>query len=594
MASSHFAGTTRRLQPKAQSPPTDVVSPQPTYDEFIDIFNEALGDAARDYSYLPRLRDKLQAQYHEGEEACKLGERTSIEILSQSLRIERLLFDAFNKHRLGGALWKYYKGHEVPENAAELLATLGDDIDEDLESFPLRCQVVTHGFPSLTENLPPIYQTVNHAAKLTQDQDQMLKTPVTQSKTRSKGKAPASGATPLTKGKKTGRSVENYDKLLGAPAPNLDFPVGNITMCEISAYHPEGIKSWDMIDRLCGSGGSQASYAAMINHFRVMDRGPIGNNSVYRMLKASMNKRAKVEPKYNGWTSGVHDDYGNPDGFDSSSVSVTGFRTPADGKVTFSAPPMPIKDMANGVKIHPAGYDALDLTRAVQYCVSHPDEVWMYPTDYERLVNHIGPASVQPGHQDNAAISRYTPARTVTGSRTTSSRKRPANRRARKSDADEEEELAMDTGSDDSDSDVDFDSLDSLDNKGKERKSIFDDSGSDGFDTPSRKPAQKRRKIALKPRAPRATTKRALAPSHLRKEVVPEEVDSESDGEAYQGPKKMKAAEVRRSGRATKVTQSYVVHPEDVRGEEEDQVSSSSLSELDSDMRDADDSEAEN
>jgi hypothetical protein len=179
----------------------------------------------------------------------------------------------------------------------------------------------------------------------------------------------------------------------------------------MAAFHPNALKSWDMIDRFCGNGGSQATFAAMINHFREMERGQILPNSVYRMMKGSMNKRAKVQPEYITWTTGNHHDFPKARSFNPASVSVTGFRTPADGKIKATAPPIPIKNMANGVKNFPTGYDALDLTRAVRYCQAHPDENWLYPDDYERLVDQlpqdphlasypVGPAPVQVGHQD--------------------------------------------------------------------------------------------------------------------------------------------------------------------------------------------------
>jgi hypothetical protein len=522
------------------------------------MLKEARRDAEHDYAQLPTLRDELQAQYLEGEQACALGDDEPVEVLSQRLRGERTVFNAFNMHRLGLANWKCYDGFEVPENAAELLETLGDDIDEDLEAFPLRFQVVTNGFPSLTEDLHPIYQTADHAAYLSHDQGQSSDANGSQAGATANGSQ--DGTTPATKSK-TGRTVDNYDKLWDAPVPNLDFPTGCITLPELAAFHPEGIKSWDMIDRLCGNGGTQAAFAAMINHHRQMARGPITNNTVCVSMSSSMKKRAKIDPQYAGWKSGTHTKLA---GFDPTNVSVTGFHTPANGKITTSAHPIPIQDMAKGVKTFPSGNDALDLTRAIQYCQANPDELWMYPTDYVRLINHIGgPATVTLAHQDAAAIARYAPGRTATSNSNTPRRNRPSNRRGRKAGSDEEEELASDPDSNGSDSEPDFDS--------KKRKFVFDNSDEDDLDdTPSRKPVEKRPKIA-----PKSRGKRSPGPSRLREQLEPEDIDSGSDGEAYQGPKKMKkVADVRRSGRQTKVTQSYVVHPDDVRDDEEDRMSS--------------------
>lgn len=71
------------------------------------------------------------------------------------------------------------------------------------------------------------------------------------------------------------------------------------------------------------------------------------------------------------------------------------------------AAPVPFKDLANNVKKHPSGADALDLTRCVIYAVEHPDENWMFPTDYKRLIDHLGgPATLTPAHYDRQVFAR--------------------------------------------------------------------------------------------------------------------------------------------------------------------------------------------
>jgi hypothetical protein len=408
--------------------------------------------------------------------------------------------------------------------------------------------VVVRGFDALTENLLPIYQSVDH-----------LVANVKPFSAKPKKSGPKSIKGKPTTGKKsdtntrTGRATEYYDKLQGAPAPNLDFPLGNLTIAEMAAFHPEALKSWDVIDRYCGNGGTQAAFATMINHFRVMARGPIPNNSVYRMMKGSMQQRAKVEERYKDWTAGSHHQYHDEERFDPASVSITGFRTAADGRNKSSAAPIPIKDLAIGVKTFPTGNDALDLTRAVQYCLAHPDEVWMYPTDYERLVNQLpqdarfakypaGPAPVQAAHHDSAVINRYTSAKVAAGLRNVLGRKRDSHGRPRKKKLDSGESDAVDTGSE-HDSDMGH----NFDNK---RKSFFYDSDDDELRTPSRKRSNKRSKAL-----------------HRFSGVL----DSESEPDAFRGTKRTKKVkEVRRSTRATKVTNYYSLEAVDLIEDNDD------------------------
>jgi hypothetical protein len=491
---------------------------RPTYTELAYILEAALVDAAERYEHIPELLAALQEQYRDGIDACNSRERGAANLLLARLRGERLVIDAYNKHRLGKAAHRYFKATS-PTEAEECLMELGEDIEEDLESFPLRCEVVIRGFDAFTLNLLPIYQKVNVKLLPTTSKKPIAK-PTTDKESSTK--------------KKTGRIIKNYDKLYGAPPPNLDFPVGNVTLAEMAAFHPEAIKSWDVLDRYCGNGGPQASFTAMINHFRKMERGPIPNNSVYRMMKGSMQRRAKVDDHYKNWTTGAHHQYHDAEHFDPASVSVTGFRAPADGKDQTTASPIPIANLASGVKTFPTGDDALDLTRAVRYCQDHPDEGWMYPTHYERLMNYLGgPAPVRPGHHDRAVIARYTSAQVAAGIRNAIGRKRDSHGRLLKQDSDEPHAVFTDY----EEAGIDSDS-DRLDVRVKKHTGLFDDSDDEGLRTPSRKGVSKGKKSA-----------RNLGSDYF---------DSESDGDDFHNSKKVKKVKLlRHSTRATKTTKCY-------------------------------------
>ncbi|KAF1912924.1 hypothetical protein BDU57DRAFT_409137, partial [Ampelomyces quisqualis] len=349
----------------------------------------------------------------------------------------------------------------------------------------------------------------------------------------------------------------NYDKLEDAPSANLDFPAGNITLAEMTAFHPGGLKSWDSIDRFCGNGATQAVLGIMINNFRVMPKGQISSNSVYRMLKGPIEKRAKVQPQYKNWTTGIHlQQFHDAALFDPTSVSVTGFRTPMEGKKPNMANPIPIKDLAIGVKVFPTGDDALDLTRAVQYCVANPEEKLLYPTDFEKLVSQLpqtdprfaqhppGPAPVQPGHQDAATIARYLTTRKAAEVRNAIGRKRDSRGRLTKVESDDDEMDDVVTESD------------------------HDDLDDDDSAMPPGKNLNQRSKLA-----PHIHSKSSSVPatSRSRKGLLAEEFDSNSDDDEFQGPKKKNAdSRVRRSVRPTKVSKGYQLDMDTIDEDEEE------------------------
>lgn len=499
-------------------------------------------DVGYRYALSPALVDMLQFKYQQGILDCNDIDRDHVALLLLHLRGERLVLDAYNKHQLAGTAGNLIK-----------------PIAERLESFPLRNELMRRGECKLPAYiLRPIFQAPEPVAVSPKTPDRKR---VGNSSGTVQKKPPSKKPTlptPSSKAK-TGRATDNYGKLDEAPVPNLDFPNGNITMPELAAFIPNSFKSWDVIDRNIGNGATSAVIAGMINGFRTMDRGKIESNSVYRMMKAPMDKRAEGDAKYIDWKPSTHDQIAKTEDWNPTSITVTGFRTAVNGKTKVSAPGIPFKDLAIGVKNKPTGLDALDLTRAVQYCEDHPDEDWIYPDDYEHLVKHLGPAPVRAGHQDAAAIARYTTKKMAAGYRNSVGRKRDSRGRLQKVDSNDEEHYdGRGTDSDaDSDEDIDLDAMDTKSTKRTRGPFIDESESDDDFNTPSHKPI-KRAKITPKPRLSR---KEAPA-SRSRKEIFDDDINSESDEETYQGPKKEKKAVVktpRRSGRVTKVTKTYNV-----------------------------------
>jgi hypothetical protein len=202
-----------------------------------------------------------------------------------------------------------------------------------------------------------------------------------------------------------------------SPSWNLPFPDGNLTAAEILAYLPHWLKSIDVVDRFVSHGAKAGHLAAMINEFR---HQPLGQefkpNSAMVMIKYAMRRAG-----YENWTFGTHLGYDREIPRPEDDLSVTRFRTPNRThpkdvptatpqklKVNEDCAPLDFKALALHVKEHPCGDDALDLTRCVKYAIDHEEEVWLFPTDFQRLIIHLGgPATVTHVHHDRQVFARH-------------------------------------------------------------------------------------------------------------------------------------------------------------------------------------------
>lgn len=477
--------------------------------------------------YDPSLARALRDYLCEGIHDSNDRNRHEADILMNYLDGERKIFDGFNRQVLA-------------KNKLDQV------IPNDLKSFPLRRTVVREINIRLPNGiLQPIATQLSDLAP-----------PIVQK--------------PLKV--KTGKAAVSYDKLDGAPVANTDFPRINITLAEMAAFLPHSIKCWDVIDRFVGNGGTQAAYAKMINHFRYMPRGPISANSVYRMMKGSVNKRAKLDPKYEGWTTGSHKYIQTSKVLDPTSISVAGFRTPQEGKLKYSASSVPIKELANNVNVFPSGLDALDLTRAVQYCVAHPEEKLMYPNDVERVIRFLGPALVRQGHQDAAVLKRHTTDSMATRAMHAYSRKRDPHGCLMKAEAessDEEDHDAIGSSEDDYDSDM-YRGVPAKKATNANATHASDDSDSDsdstldGFDTRSEHPAKRRRFESTSRSLPGSNLESGTHPSCLQHRATSHVNGSEVEDNVHQVRGMMTRSNTRRQQtRSSRYTKSYAVDGSD-------------------------------
>lgn len=150
----------------------------------------------------------------------------------------------------------------------------------------------------------------------------------------------------------------------------------------------------------------------MINYYRVLPDEIITSNSVYTTMKLCMRRFCWTQ-----WTIGEHQRL-VPRGWDNSRLDVSDFKTECQdapmghgqiaGKKGVGVQSVAFRDLAKHVKNYPTGYDALDLTRMVQFAVLDSTEAWEFPGDYAKLLAKIGgPAPVKNENWDFYVLERW-------------------------------------------------------------------------------------------------------------------------------------------------------------------------------------------
>ncbi|PSN70877.1 hypothetical protein BS50DRAFT_630935 [Corynespora cassiicola Philippines] len=194
-----------------------------------------------------------------------------------------------------------------------------------------------------------------------------------------------------------------------APDRNLELPEwGNITGAEILAFCPNWIRSCDITFRLVTNGLRSQIAAQIINHYRRLPGKPLAANTMCKILTMVMRNSG-----FDGWKVGLHHRF-VPHDWDGCKMSLKDYKLECDefpdrqpcrsGKIMAMA----FKDLMKDVINIPSGNDALDLTRCVVYAANNPNEDWDFPTDFERLVNHLGGITpISENNHDNVIFQRW-------------------------------------------------------------------------------------------------------------------------------------------------------------------------------------------
>ncbi|KAH6172256.1 hypothetical protein HBI61_175010 [Parastagonospora nodorum] len=210
-----------------------------------------------------------------------------------------------------------------------------------------------------------------------------------------------------------------------APSQYLAFAQGEpITAAEIVAFSPNGLRSFAITFRFASNGYSNQIIEEMVDYFRTpSSKGKADKNSICKMMQKSVRDKklftypgTKVVKKQRvaamlEWTNNYHqkanlkDTYGP---FNHTNLELTG-ESPDLGKNGVLVPDVRFDSLAIGVQRFPSHRlgDGLNLSSCVQYAVAHPQENWMYPSDFTALVNHMGRRTIQQKHLDQEVFRRW-------------------------------------------------------------------------------------------------------------------------------------------------------------------------------------------
>jgi hypothetical protein len=202
------------------------------------------------------------------------------------------------------------------------------------------------------------------------------------------------------------KKVSRYGLGPRTPPVDLQFATGaNLTAYELLAFLPNVVHCADVIYRFVSNGATRHAIWVIVNTARDFpDQWPANccGTYMYKAMKAA---------GYHGWTVTMHDNWhaARKATWDETNLDVTNFRTPSEARgESVRVGNIPFASLAVDVRQMPRGDDALDLTRMVQHCVQHPEEKWLYPRDYQSLLNHIGgPAPIRRAHLDREAFGRW-------------------------------------------------------------------------------------------------------------------------------------------------------------------------------------------
>jgi len=191
-----------------------------------------------------------------------------------------------------------------------------------------------------------------------------------------------------------------------------DFTFGkplSFTAVELITFLPHLCRSKGIATRLLNGGMQNTTHFEIHNTHRHTNDGIAITSIAGGYLDAMRGAGWRVRPKEQkgSWSRKGH----KPPKNWVCSLDMAGFQPDRIKHGGGMAPdPVPFSDLLKGVKKVPTGFDAADLTRAIEYAIGNPNEdgrEWIFPTDLSSILDYIGRTIVTPEYQDSKAALRY-------------------------------------------------------------------------------------------------------------------------------------------------------------------------------------------
>lgn len=202
--------------------------------------------------------------------------------------------------------------------------------------------------------------------------------------------------------------------MLDMPHHEYIFPTRgtiNATMVEILVLLPHWFRNPQILMRFLNNGLMSNIHITIMEEYRKLELNTGEEIERARDYIADSYRKAmrKIVPSW------LRRNHKAPEDWDATVMSIENVIPEAATKIGYVAPAsIPFKDLAVGLKKLPQGYDAGDLTRALDYAMQNgkpgkdgTTTEFMFPDDIHIILNHIGRTEITVTHLDTHAVPRY-------------------------------------------------------------------------------------------------------------------------------------------------------------------------------------------
>jgi hypothetical protein len=202
-----------------------------------------------------------------------------------------------------------------------------------------------------------------------------------------------------------------------APSQHLLLPKTEIiTVVEMTTYFPNSLRNYDILLRFVQHGLDQQTIANIVNLHRTWEKMPALANSICKAVEKPFIDEGKKD-----WCVGNHEKglYKYDRDWLDDELTLSGTSLNCEKKLRYDDdgkllnPPIggiAMAHLANSVTVHPSYLtgDGFMLTRCIQYAAAHPEKGYIFPRDYDYLMEKLYDGRfLTSAHYDKPSIERF-------------------------------------------------------------------------------------------------------------------------------------------------------------------------------------------